>query len=48
VTEINKTKSGIPFLVDFADRAFVRLPPPGAPQDLIILINSRIIDEGVE
>jgi type IV pilus assembly protein PilQ len=50
VTEVNKTKSGIPFLVD--------LPILGAlfgystttehRQDLIILITPRIIDEGSE
>lgn len=50
VTEVNKTKSGIPFLVD--------LPIVGAlfgystttehRQDLIILITPRIIDEGSE
>jgi type IV pilus assembly protein PilQ len=50
VTEVNKTKSGIPFLVD--------LPIVGAlfgysttsehRQDLIVLITPRIIDEGAE
>ncbi len=50
VTEVNKSKSGIPFLVD--------LPIVGAlfgystvtehRQDLIILITPRIIDEGAE